>query len=302
MNSEQLNSFISVADCGSFSASEKKEYLSKQAIIKQINQLESEVGVPLFARSVRGIFLTEEGKLFYEGVQKLLAEEQELLKACRTHSSQPRVLRLSNVDHQKLLTPVTREFVRRYPDIEVEYVIHPNHCGEYRVLHNIMDIAETFHDPDKEDLGNLLSGGTAYIPLAEFPYVAVMAPEHTLAANNRLEIEELVSYETYYFEAITRQMLADRLLECFTPAPEHLHCLSDIDQQISLTYSIIERNEILITCNPYAYYIKDARIVPLNVPETLEYGILLSDKPSCAAVLYRDLALQMFRTPGNRKI
>jgi DNA-binding transcriptional LysR family regulator len=294
MNTDQLNYFLTVADCGSFSASEKKGYISKQAIIKQMNQLESEVGVPLFQRSVHGISLTEEGKIFYEGAKKLLAEEKELLKACRTCSGQPKVLRLSNVEHQRLLTPVTQEFIRRYPDIEVEYVIHPNHSGEYRVLHGIMDIAETFNDPDEDFLKKLLSHGTTYTPLAKFPFVAAMAAEHSLSANKKLEPEELAPYETYYFEAITRHKIVRRLSKCFAAKPERLHCLTNIDEQISMTYSVLQKNAILITCNPYVYYIKEARIVPLHISEKQEYGILMSANPGSAALLYRDLAVEMF--------
>jgi DNA-binding transcriptional LysR family regulator len=266
-----------------------------------MNHLESEVGVALFQRSIHGISLTQEGKIFYEGAKKLLAEEKKLLDACRTCSGQSKMIRLSNVEHQRLLMPVTQEFIRRYPDIEVEYVIHPNHSGEYRVLHGIMDIAETFNDPDEDCLKKLLSHGATYTPLAKFPFVAVMTAEHPLSSNKKLEPEELVPYETYYFEAITRHILAERLLKCFTSVPDHLHCLSNIDEQISLTYSILQKNEILITCNPYVYYVKEAQIVPLHISETQEYGILMSTNPSSASLLYRDLAIEMFRDQNKRQ-
>ena len=41
MNDEQLKTFISVSDFGSFSASEKDMFISKQAMLKQINALNS---------------------------------------------------------------------------------------------------------------------------------------------------------------------------------------------------------------------------------------------------------------------
>jgi DNA-binding transcriptional LysR family regulator len=205
------------------------------------------------------------------------------------------VLRLSNVEHQKLLTPVTREFIRRYPDIEIEYIIHPNHSGEYRVIHGIMDIAETFHDPDENALEKIIASGASYTPLTNFPFVAVVSLEHAISTKEKLSLEELVPYETSYFPMITRPVLIQRLKEAFSSAPEHLHSISDIDKQISMTYTVLRKNGILVTCNPYVYYLKDVRILPLDVPQTQEYGILMSDKPSRIAVLYRNLAVQMFR-------
>ena len=53
MNDNQLRSFLTVAECGSFSKAEEGSFLSKQALIKQIDALEDELGFRLLSRGKR---------------------------------------------------------------------------------------------------------------------------------------------------------------------------------------------------------------------------------------------------------
>lgn len=57
MYSEQLKSFICVADCGSFSKAAEKLFVSSTAVMKQMNMLEKELGIKLFIRTNHGIRL-----------------------------------------------------------------------------------------------------------------------------------------------------------------------------------------------------------------------------------------------------
>lgn len=66
MYNSQLETFLKVADSGSFSKAAEILYISPTAIIKQINILEERIGVKLFIRTHRGLILTEAGKSFYK--------------------------------------------------------------------------------------------------------------------------------------------------------------------------------------------------------------------------------------------
>lgn len=50
----QLDTFLYVAEAGSFSKAAEKMYITPTAVIKQINLLEGNLGVMLFTRSHRG--------------------------------------------------------------------------------------------------------------------------------------------------------------------------------------------------------------------------------------------------------
>lgn len=62
MYNKHLETFICVADFGSFSKAADKLYISSTAVIKQINLLEQELGLQLFERTHRGISLTKAGR------------------------------------------------------------------------------------------------------------------------------------------------------------------------------------------------------------------------------------------------
>lgn len=55
----QLDTFLRVADAGSFSKAAEEMYITPTAVIKQINLLEGSLGVMLFIRTHRGLHLTE---------------------------------------------------------------------------------------------------------------------------------------------------------------------------------------------------------------------------------------------------
>ena len=58
----QLETFLCVAECGSFNKAAEKLYISPPAVIKQINLLEENLDLQLFVRTHRGLQITEAGK------------------------------------------------------------------------------------------------------------------------------------------------------------------------------------------------------------------------------------------------
>ena len=61
----QLETFIVVADMGSFNKAAEALYITPPAVTKQINLLEKDLGLKLFNRTHRGLALTEAGKSLY---------------------------------------------------------------------------------------------------------------------------------------------------------------------------------------------------------------------------------------------
>lgn len=63
MYSHYLDTFICVADIGSFSRAGEEMFISATAVMKQINQMEVKLGVQLFERTSKGLVLTPAGLL-----------------------------------------------------------------------------------------------------------------------------------------------------------------------------------------------------------------------------------------------
>ena len=73
----QLKSFLAVARECNLTRAAKRLHLSQSALSSQIKQLEEELGLPLFERSTRGMFLSAFG-------QQLLPHAQDVVNAAQT--------------------------------------------------------------------------------------------------------------------------------------------------------------------------------------------------------------------------
>lgn len=71
MYDHDIDTFIIVAETGSFSAASRKLYISKPAVTQQINLLENKLNCKLFCRDSHGVYLTEAGKLFLVQAKKI---------------------------------------------------------------------------------------------------------------------------------------------------------------------------------------------------------------------------------------
>ena len=69
MYNPQLETFLRVADAGSFNKAAEELFITPPAVIKQITALESSLDLKLFIRSPRGLKLTEAGKSIYRDAQ-----------------------------------------------------------------------------------------------------------------------------------------------------------------------------------------------------------------------------------------
>ena len=72
MYNPQLETFLRVADAGSFNKAAEESYITPTAVIKQINLLEESLGVKLFDRSHRGLQLTKAGRSMYQDARYII--------------------------------------------------------------------------------------------------------------------------------------------------------------------------------------------------------------------------------------
>ena len=72
MYNHQLETFICVADCGSFNKAADKLYISAPAVLKQVNELESHLSMQLLHRTKRGVSLTKAGTVIYDHANQIM--------------------------------------------------------------------------------------------------------------------------------------------------------------------------------------------------------------------------------------
>ncbi len=61
MTLQQLKYVIAIAECGSITSAAKKLLVAQPSLSKSVSELEKEMGITIFFRNNRGIYLSDEG-------------------------------------------------------------------------------------------------------------------------------------------------------------------------------------------------------------------------------------------------
>lgn len=118
----EMQTFCAVVEASSFVAASDALGMSKAAVSRYINELESRLGVRLLHRTTRRLSLTAEGEVFYVRCRELLAGVEEAEAEVTSRSGVAKgVLRINapvsfGISH---LAPLWGEFHAHYPDVEL---------------------------------------------------------------------------------------------------------------------------------------------------------------------------------------
>ena len=292
MNDEQLKTFISISDSGSFSASEKDMFISKQAMLKQINTLEDEIGFKLFKRKHNGVTLTKQGEVFYLGAKELLKRKQQIIEDCIALEQAP-YIRIGNNEHQALLDPVNLAFHKKYPHIQLKRIVNPNHSGEWRVNEDIQDVAETFN------IGTNHYAHAEYIPLTDRYYQCVMRKDHPLASYATLSLQQIKAFPTTILPLMMPEPYLNEIKTIFQNQPDYLHESFDVDHQVEMVYQCMNSDEVLISANPFIDSIEEIQRIPLSEKWKIGYGILYHTPMRNSVKKYITVAKEVYKQKNS---
>lgn len=285
MNDKQLESFICIAECGSFNKAEKLLFCSKQALVQRINTLENELDFKLFERNVQGVILTDIGMEFLQGAKKILAFQKMIVDDCRSKFEQPLRIRLAKSNYRMLLQEVTFEYLRKHQDIQVELVVGFSSIDECSmVLDNMIDIGETPYKPlcNNTDL--------QYVKLLDISYVCLMDKNHPLANRKKLSWKELKKYNVVFNPVQYSKEYLSIIREHLPAATE----MSGLSHRLKKLYEMMEENRIFITPSYHVRKLSELVCVPLDIDWTREYGLVVRKEHSFAVEQYINLAKEMF--------
>jgi DNA-binding transcriptional LysR family regulator len=152
MDWDKLRVFHAVAEAGSFTHAGEALNLSQSAVSRQISALEESLHVPLFHRHARGLILTEQGELLYRTARDIFAKlgiaEAQITESRERPQGPLRVT--TTVSFGTLwLTPLIREFIDLFPDIQVSLLLDD---GELDLAMREADVAIRMTAPRQPDL------------------------------------------------------------------------------------------------------------------------------------------------------
>jgi len=244
--------FLQAADHGSFAGASRSLGISPSAVGKAISRLEARVGVRLFHRSTRKITLTTEGELFRERCRRITCELEAAESELSLSRGKPEgKLRISLPMIGMLLMPPMLEFMRKYPDIELE-----------------LDFTDRMVDVIGEGFdavirtGYLQDSGLMTRQLGRFRHVLLASPAYLREHGEPKHPHDLLQH------ACLRHRYPDTgKLEPWPLSPEHA---GDMEVPVSATANVLE---------PLLYMVEDGRGIAcmpdFTVKEQLADGRLI---------------------------
>jgi DNA-binding transcriptional LysR family regulator len=117
---ELLKAFEAAARQLSFTRAGDELFLSQSAVSRQIQQLEAQLGTPLFIRRTRALLLTESGQRYYKDVNQALNQLRAAGASLAATPTGRLVTVTTTVTFASLwLVPYLADFQQQHPDIEV---------------------------------------------------------------------------------------------------------------------------------------------------------------------------------------
>jgi DNA-binding transcriptional LysR family regulator len=183
----QLRVFEASARLGNFSLAALELNMAQPTASVQIKKLTETVGLPLFEQVGRRVYLTDAGRLLYEGSQKVFRELstiEETLNGLRTMELGH--LRLAVSTTGKFFAPrMLGAFIQQHPSVNVSLEIH-NHGTLIERLENNEDDLYIFASPlERQDVVT-----QSILPN---PLVVFARDDHPLANSRRISFERLAA-------------------------------------------------------------------------------------------------------------
>lgn len=182
--------FLEVARTGSISEAATRLTVAPSAISRQIAKLESEIGVPLFARHPRGMSLTDSGTRLLAHTRRSEAESATLvddLRARRTLRTRTITVAATEGFSHALLPGAMAAFRQEHPDVAFRLDIVANEEATRRVVAGEADIALTYTT-------RLQQHGVQVEGAAVVPVYAIVPLGHELADKEQMDLAELCQF------------------------------------------------------------------------------------------------------------
>lgn len=185
-----MKAFLLAVQTGSFTHAADRLGVTQPSFTVLIRDLEEVLGVRLFDRNTRGIALTAAGKDFLARIERPVTDLEEAyrsivdLAAVRRGSVVVGALPSTSLT---LVPPALRLLRSAHPMLRVRVVEAHNDDLVAMVRTNQIEFAVAAQWEPAADL--------AFQPLLEDQFVAVMPPDHELAARSRLHWRDLVPHD-----------------------------------------------------------------------------------------------------------
>lgn len=277
MYNHMLDTFIAVADCGSFTKAAERLYISPTAVMKQMNALEKELDLVLMERTPSGIGLTPAGSVIYRDAkfimdysQKSVASARAAMHLCDTTFSVGTSLLNPAKPFMDLWYRVSQDF----PEYKLHLVpFEDNHEG---ILYEIEQLGRKFDFLigvcDSKAWLSLCN----FLPLGRYKKMIAVSREHRLAGRPSISIEDLYG-ETLMMVKPGDSSINDNLRKDLSTHHPEIQ-IEDTPQfyDMSVFNRCAETDQVLLTLECWQEVHPGLVSIPVEWEYSIPYGLLYS--------------------------
>ncbi|GAB3625589.1 HTH-type transcriptional regulator BenM [Pandoraea terrae] len=192
MELRHLRYFVTVAEEMHFSRAAARLNIGQPPLSMQIRALEQELGVALFERAHRRVFLTPAGRTFLVRAQHILAEaasaKLEAQQIAGYEGGELRVAFTTSSPMTVLMKNVLNAYRQRYPGVTLTLSESPSENQVHALAERTLDIGLVRRADDAPPIP-----GLRFSMLVDEPLVLVMHRAHPLASQATVSLEALAS-------------------------------------------------------------------------------------------------------------
>lgn len=281
MYNPQLDTFICVVEAGSFSKAADKLYISPPAVIKQINSLENNLGVQLFARTHRGLVVTAAGESLYQDAKYMVNYSKEAIeRAKEAGNDEDDVIRvgISPMTPPQVFVELWPRIQEQYPNVKFKLVPFENTPENAReILANLgqnIDVIAGIFDETMLELRKCNG-----VELSREPFCVAVALHHRLAGKKVLTPENLKEERLLMMRKGWSCHVDALRAELTEKYPEIT--IADFDfYNVDIFNRCENSNDMLLAIKSWESVHPLMKILPVEWDYKMPYGLLYAKDPS----------------------
>jgi len=209
MELRHLRYFVAVGEDQHYGRAAKRLRVAQPALSSQIQDLEREIGLPLFDRLPRGVRLSAAGKVFLEDCRRILQEVHEAAiraeRAARGLIGTLRVGFTESASWHGVVPDALREFRRSHPEIDLQLSSLISLDQMEAVRSGGLDTGFVYVPTS--------DGEIAHAPIASHQVVLATPRRHPVSKLKRLHLRDLAETDFVWFPRRQHPANYDRLLQ-----------------------------------------------------------------------------------------
>lgn len=299
MYNPQLETFLCVAEAGSFNKAAERLYISPPAVIKQINLLEESLDLQLFVRTHRGLQLTSAGRSLVQDAKYIIQYcKDSVTRAKNAMQAGESVIRIgtSPMTPAQVLVDLWPRLQEDCPGTKFQLVPFDNTPENAReILGNIgknIDVVAGIFD---ETMLNLRR--CAGLEISREPICCAVSVHHRLAGKDRLTVQDLYG-ENLMLMRRDWSHYVDMLRDDIWKNHPQIRIV-DFDFYDVGAFNQCENNNcVLMAVENWRYVHPLLKILPVDWNYTIPFGLLHAREPS---PLVRNFLRAVEKATRNRK-